>query len=196
MKRRNRTSRHSRINRPFYKHQRLHSNLPPKSHPPLHLDLNAKIKCKGRVYTSEVGIISITVYLNEQSRLSPHTMSYKTRKEVLPRSEIEALIADGHHIVIYNGKVLKLDNWLDRHPGGDMAIFHVVGRDATDEINAYHSDEALATMGAYQIGITGEKSGKTFCHLSREECFENGAVLLQMRAFRCPAAHPAHHRRQ
>lgn len=89
-------------------------------------------------------------------------MSYKTRKEVLPRSEIEALIADGHHIVVYEGKVLKLDNWLDRHPGGDTAIFHVVGRDATDEINAYHSDEALATMGAYQIGITGEKIWENF----------------------------------
>lgn len=89
-------------------------------------------------------------------------MSYKTRNDVLPRAEVEALIADGHLIVVYEGRVLKLDKWIDRHPGGDTAMFHVVGRDATDEINAYHSDEALATMGAFQIGVTGEKVWENF----------------------------------
>jgi delta8-fatty-acid desaturase len=36
-----------------------------------------------------------------------------------------------------NGKVLKVDAWLKYHPGGDKAIMHMVGRDATDEVTAY-----------------------------------------------------------
>jgi sphingolipid 8-(E)-desaturase len=47
------------------------------------------------------------------------------------------MIADGRHIVILDGKVLKTDAWIKFHPGGDKAIKHMVGRDATDEINAY-----------------------------------------------------------
>lgn len=58
------------------------------------------------------------------------------RDRLISAREIEGLIADGQLIVIYEGLALKLDNWLDKHPGGHLAIHHVVGRDATDEINA------------------------------------------------------------
>jgi len=50
--------------------------------------------------------------------------------------EVEASIADGQLLVVHEGYVLKLDGWLDKHPGGKLAIMHMVGRDATDEINA------------------------------------------------------------
>jgi delta8-fatty-acid desaturase len=59
------------------------------------------------------------------------------KQRVLLRREIEGLIAEGRHIVIYDGKVLKTDTWLQYHPGGQIAIKHMVGRDATDEINVY-----------------------------------------------------------
>lgn len=49
--------------------------------------------------------------------------------------EIEALIAQGQPIVIHEGYALQLDEWINRHPGGKLAILHMVGRDATDEIN-------------------------------------------------------------
>lgn len=58
---------------------------------------------------------------------------------ILSRRHIEGLIADGRSIVIFDGKVLKVDAWLRYHPGGDKAIMHMVGRDATDEVNAYGS---------------------------------------------------------
>ena len=61
----------------------------------------------------------------------------KTRNDViLARRWIEGLIADGGQIIIVDGKVLKVDAWLKFHPGGDKPILHMVGRDATDEINA------------------------------------------------------------
>lgn len=50
--------------------------------------------------------------------------------------EIYRLINDGHAIVILDRKVLKLDSWLQYHPGGDKCILHMVGRDASDEIVA------------------------------------------------------------
>jgi delta8-fatty-acid desaturase len=59
------------------------------------------------------------------------------RERVFSRREVEALIADGRSIIVMNGKVLKLDAWLKYHPGGDKAIMHMVGRDATDEVTAY-----------------------------------------------------------
>ena len=49
---------------------------------------------------------------------------------------VEGMIADGHTIVVFEDLVLQLDSWLDRHPGGRLAILHMVGRDATDEMHA------------------------------------------------------------
>ena len=57
----------------------------------------------------------------------------------LTRQQIEAMIADGWTIVIVDGNVLKLDAWLNYHPGGEKTIMHMVGRDATDEVNAYET---------------------------------------------------------
>jgi delta8-fatty-acid desaturase len=55
---------------------------------------------------------------------------------LLSRRQIEAHIADGRTIIIVDQKVLKVDAWLRYHPGGDKSIMHMVGRDATDEVNA------------------------------------------------------------
>ncbi|KAL8893096.1 MAG: hypothetical protein Q9215_000101 [Flavoplaca cf. flavocitrina] len=71
---------------------------------------------------------------------------------VLTRRQVEGMIADGKTIIILDGKVLKVDSWLKYHPGGDKSIMHVVGRDATDEVNALHSYDARQRMAAYQIG--------------------------------------------
>jgi delta8-fatty-acid desaturase len=58
----------------------------------------------------------------------------KRKARVLSRMEIEALIANGRSIVIVDNKVLKVDAWMPYHPGGDKAIQHMIGRDATDEV--------------------------------------------------------------
>lgn len=76
------------------------------------------------------------------------------KNRILSRRQIASLIAAGHSIVIVDDKVLKVDSWLPFHPGGDKAIQHMVGRDATDEVHRFHSQETLARMKAYQIGRT------------------------------------------
>ncbi|PGH30846.1 delta8-fatty-acid desaturase [[Emmonsia] crescens] len=74
------------------------------------------------------------------------------KDNVLSRREIEGMIADGRCIVVVDGRVLKLDAWLKFHPGGTLAIQHMVGRDATDEVNALHSKATRQRMTAFQIG--------------------------------------------
>lgn len=60
------------------------------------------------------------------------------RKEaILSRRYIEGQIAEGKHLIIFDGRVLKVDAWLPFHPGGEKTIKHMVGRDATDEMNVY-----------------------------------------------------------
>jgi len=54
---------------------------------------------------------------------------------ILSRREIEGLIAEGRSIIIVNQTVLKVDPFLRFHPGGEKAMSHMVGRDATDEVN-------------------------------------------------------------
>lgn len=55
---------------------------------------------------------------------------------VMTKAEIEGLIAEGRNIIIVDQHVLKVDAWMKYHPGGDKAIQHMVGRDATDEVTA------------------------------------------------------------
>lgn len=61
-------------------------------------------------------------------------MATKTKPlPLMARGDIEAMIADGRKVIIFDQHVLKVDPWLQYHPGGDKAILHMVGRDATDE---------------------------------------------------------------
>ncbi|CRG91342.1 delta8-fatty-acid desaturase [Talaromyces islandicus] len=74
------------------------------------------------------------------------------KQKILSRREVEGMIADGRHVIIFDNRVLKVDAWMKFHPGGEHSIKHMVGRDATDEINALHSKEARERMLSYQVG--------------------------------------------
>ncbi|KAL3480179.1 fatty acid desaturase-domain-containing protein [Aspergillus californicus] len=71
---------------------------------------------------------------------------------LLSRRDIEALIADGAKIFILDQFVIKANPWIPYHPGGDKAILHMVGRDATDEVTALHSAETIQQINHYRIG--------------------------------------------
>ena len=69
------------------------------------------------------------------------------------RSDVAARILAGELLVVYSGHLLRIpDAWLDAHPGGALAILHFVGRDATDEIQAYHLADTLSLISRYSIG--------------------------------------------
>jgi sphingolipid 8-(E)-desaturase len=56
------------------------------------------------------------------------------RDSIVSPLVVQEMIGQGHTIVIFEEYILRLDNWLDKHPGGRLAILHMVGKDATDEI--------------------------------------------------------------
>lgn len=69
------------------------------------------------------------------------------------RAAVAKRILAGEHLIIYNSHLLKISSsWLNAHPGGTLALLHFVGRDATDEIEAYHSDDTLKLVDRYSIG--------------------------------------------
>jgi delta8-fatty-acid desaturase len=65
-----------------------------------------------------------------------------SRHAIIAPEDIKRQIAQGEPIVIHEGYVLHLGEWINRHPGGRLAILHMVGRDATDEINMYVKSDA------------------------------------------------------
>ena len=69
------------------------------------------------------------------------------------RDQVAARILAGESLVIHNNQLLRIPkSWLDAHPGGSLAILHFVGRDASDEIQAYHCDETMKKINRYSIG--------------------------------------------
>ncbi|KLT42495.1 fatty acid/sphingolipid desaturase [Cutaneotrichosporon oleaginosum] len=75
-------------------------------------------------------------------------------KRVLPtwtRADIAQRICAGAQLVLRGDTVLNVSSWAAYHPGGALALAHFVGRDAVDEIAAYHSHGTLAGMGRYAV---------------------------------------------
>ncbi len=71
-----------------------------------------------------------------------------TKAKTLPymsRDEVEELIANGRKIILVDNFVLQVDAWMKYHPGGEITILHMVGRDATDEVKAC----VLSTKAVY-----------------------------------------------
>lgn len=60
-----------------------------------------------------------------------------SQQSIVFAQEIKELIAQGEPVVIHEGYALNISTWIDNHPGGRLAILHMVGKDATDEINMY-----------------------------------------------------------
>ena len=57
--------------------------------------------------------------------------------KVYSRDEVANLIDQGHLLVIFNGEVLKMDKWVNYHPGGRLPIEHMVGKEARDPLSVY-----------------------------------------------------------
>lgn len=69
------------------------------------------------------------------------------------RESIAARILNGENLFILNGHLICVPHkWLSAHPGGALSILHFIGRDATDEVEAYHPNHALNKMRAFSQG--------------------------------------------
>lgn len=76
-----------------------------------------------------------------------------TTPRLWTRDEVAQRILAGDTLVIYTDFVLRITpSWLASHPGGALSILHFVGRDATDEINAYHAEATLKRVKGFVVG--------------------------------------------
>ncbi|KAL0951280.1 hypothetical protein HGRIS_007991 [Hohenbuehelia grisea] len=93
---------------------------------------------------------------------SPPCLFLVQMKSKWTRDAIAARILNGDVLIVYNDQLLSIPtSWLSQHPGGALGLLHFVGRDASDEIEAYHSDETLNLVKRFSVG-TVEKD-KTGC---------------------------------
>jgi sphingolipid 8-(E)-desaturase len=69
------------------------------------------------------------------------------------RESVATRIIDGELLFILNGNLIRVpQQWLCAHPGGALTILHFIGRDATDEVEAYHPKHVLDNMRAFSQG--------------------------------------------
>lgn len=55
--------------------------------------------------------------------------SSSVQKKIYTREEIAQRIVDhGDLLVIYCNKIYRLNSWIKYHPGGEMAILHMIGK--------------------------------------------------------------------
>lgn len=80
--------------------------------------------------------VYITTALSAFAKSSHHLYNnIMASKRQISADEVAQLIAQDEVVIIHEGYALQLGEWINNHPGGKIAILHMVGRDATDEIN-------------------------------------------------------------
>lgn len=78
--------------------------------------------------------------------------SQKKQKPQWSRQEIAQRILAGENIFIYRDAAVRVSpSWLASHPGGDLAILHFVGRDATDEVDAFHGEDTRKLIQRFVV---------------------------------------------
>lgn len=83
-----------------------------------------------------------------------------TTKKEWTREEIAVRILAGESLIVYNNQLLRIPQaWLNAHPGGSLAILHFLGRDASDEIDAYHCDQTMVKIKSYVVGTVETSAG-------------------------------------
>lgn len=84
--------------------------------------------------------------------MSPTLADSRSVRPVFTRDRVAEKICNGAVLVIYKAQLINATKWAPSHPGGALALLHFVGRDATDEIDAYHSETAKKRMERMVVG--------------------------------------------
>lgn len=105
--------------------------------------------------------------------LCPASSSF-ARPLALPVPSVDARqILKGNLLTVYGSSVLRLNSWASHHPGGELVLQHFVGRDATDEIDAYHSDHTLnQRINKFCVGKLAEEE--------REVCLRPVSIVASV----------------
>lgn len=61
-----------------------------------------------------------------------------TTRKTLTHCQVQERVKQGEALFIFENKVYKVNRFLQVHPGGELAIRHVLGKDVTDEVRSMH----------------------------------------------------------
>ncbi|KAI9490093.1 fatty acid desaturase-domain-containing protein [Zychaea mexicana] len=64
----------------------------------------------------------------------------------LTQDEIRERVKSGDALFIFEDKIYKVNRFMNKHPGGELAIRHVLGKDVTDEIRSMHPPRVYERM--------------------------------------------------
>lgn len=72
--------------------------------------------------------------------MSPNPLSPDDSSDLISftREEVFEKVQEGSLWIVFKGKVYDVTKWISYHPGGELSIRHMVGKDATDQIVAMH----------------------------------------------------------
>ncbi|KAJ8656314.1 hypothetical protein O0I10_008108 [Lichtheimia ornata] len=75
-----------------------------------------------------------------------HTTTTSQERVVLTQQQVEERVKQGEALFIFENQVYKVDRFIHKHPGGELAIRHVLGKDVTDEIRSMHPPRVYERM--------------------------------------------------
>lgn len=67
-------------------------------------------------------------------------------RKVVTEEQVQERVKQGEALFIFENKVYKVDRFLAYHPGGDMAIRNVLGKEVTDEVRSMHPPRVYNTL--------------------------------------------------
>ena len=86
--------------------------------------------------------------------------------------EVKQHSSKGDCWVVINQKVYDLSRWIRYHPGGDLPILYMAGRDCTDVFRAFHLPSVFEKkLPAFKIGEiegAGRKEAKKQTYLEKD----------------------------
>jgi fatty acid desaturase/predicted heme/steroid binding protein len=97
-------------------------------------------------------VVSELVYIPTISRCG-ETSTGLSQSLVFTRAEIAAKTVEGKIWIIVHNNVYDVTMFMDEHPGGNLVLQHMAGKDATDAFENYHRDNVAKYMlPRYHIG--------------------------------------------
>ena len=76
---------------------------------------------------------------SQKVNASPERSSKSGRGRALSLAQLDLEVREtGKSLIIFQGRIYDLTQWLPYHPGGDLAIAPLIGKDATEQILAFH----------------------------------------------------------
>ncbi|ORX61391.1 fatty acid/sphingolipid desaturase [Hesseltinella vesiculosa] len=69
---------------------------------------------------------------NTESGVPPSTAT------IICSDTFQSRVKEGEALFVFDNKVYKVDSFITRHPGGELAMRHGIGHDVTDEIRSMH----------------------------------------------------------